>query len=115
MARWELRQDDGDRSDRSASWVLVLRGRLQAADIGQLRLPLRLAHDDPDVSMLVCDVERLVRPDLGTVDALARLQLLARRLDRPLAFKGASDDLHDLIELVGLVEHLPCLDWHPPS
>lgn len=90
--------------------VLVLRGRLQRADIGQLRLPLRLAHDEPDVSTLVCDVQGLCRPDLGTVEALARLQLLARRLDRPLVLRGASDDLHQLIELVGLVEHLPCLD-----
>lgn len=110
MARWELRQDGGDRSDGSPSLVLVLRGRLRVTDLGQLRLPLRLAHDEPGVSVLVCDVERLVRPDLGTVDALARLQLLARRLDRPLAFRGASDDLRELIELVGLVEHLTCLD-----
>lgn len=115
MARWQLRQDGGGCGDGSPSLVLVLRGRLHVADIGQLRLPLRLAHDEPGVSSLVCDLERLIRPDLGTVDALARLQLIARRLDRPLTFRGASDDLIALIELVGLVEQLPCLDRPRPS
>lgn len=110
MARWELWRGDDDPSCGSATIVLVLRGRLHADDVGQLRLPLRLVHDEPDVTRLVCDVEGLTRPDLGAVDALARLQLLARRLDRPLSLRGVSDVLHDLIELAGLVDHLPCVD-----
>lgn len=95
--------------------VLVLRGRLDVTDIAQLRLPLRLVHDEPDVPGLVCCVAGVVRPDLGTVDALARLQVIARRLDRPLLLRGVSDDLHELIQLVGLTEHLPCLGGLPQS
>lgn len=95
--------------------VLVLRGRLDVTDVAQLRLPLRLVHDEPDVPILVCCVAGVVRPDLGTVDALARLQVLARRLDRPLLLRGVSDDLHELIQLVGLAEHLPCLGGLPRS
>lgn len=110
MARWELWRGDDDPSGGPASIVLVLRGRLQADDVGRLRLPLRLVHDEPDVTGLVCDVDGLIRPDLGAVEALARLQLFARRLDRPLALRGVSDALHDLIELAGLVDHLPCVD-----
>jgi hypothetical protein len=44
--------------------------------------------------------------DVLTVDALARLQLSARRHGRRLRVRHASDDLHDLIDLVGLREAL---------
>jgi hypothetical protein len=40
--------------------------------------------------------------DVLTVDALARLQLSARRHGRRLRVRAASDDLQDLIDLVGL-------------
>ncbi|HEY2789499.1 MAG TPA: hypothetical protein VGI72_08580 [Gaiellales bacterium] len=56
--------------------------------------------------VLVCDV-RGVEPDAGTVDALARLQLAARRLGLEIGLAGASRDLRLLIDLVGLAEALP--------
>jgi hypothetical protein len=58
------------------------------------------------------DVSRLVSPDLMTVDALARLHLDANRAGRSLWLHGASRELGELLELVGLREvvHLcPCL------
>jgi hypothetical protein len=44
--------------------------------------------------------------DVLTVDALARLQLSARRHGRRLRLRDASHDLQDLIDLVGLGEVL---------
>ena len=41
-------------------------------------------------------------PDIVTVDALARLQLAARRAGRRLQLRDASDDLRKLIGFVGL-------------
>jgi ABC-type transporter Mla MlaB component len=56
--------------------------------------------------VLVCDV-RGVEADVGTVDALARLQLAARRLGLEISLAGVSRDLRQLIDLCGLAEALP--------
>jgi anti-anti-sigma regulatory factor len=40
--------------------------------------------------------------DLGTIDALARLQLAARRLGLDLRLRDVSPELCELIDLVGL-------------
>lgn len=42
------------------------------------------------------------QPDLGAVDALARAQLAARRAGGVLRLVDASDQLAELLELVGL-------------
>jgi hypothetical protein len=54
-----------------------------------------------------CDVGALIQPDLGTVDALARLVLAAQRLDRGVRLRGASPFLRELLAFVGLEEVLP--------
>ena len=56
--------------------------------------------------VLACDVGRL-GADLATVDALARLQLLARRRGCHLELLGASRELRDLLELAGLAHVVP--------
>jgi len=55
--------------------------------------------------MIVCDVEAL-SPDLVAVDALARLQLSARRLGLEIRLRHGSAELRDLLNLVGLREVL---------
>jgi ABC-type transporter Mla MlaB component len=54
-----------------------------------------------------CDVAG-VEPDAVTVDAVARLQLAARRRDCEVRLCNASDDLLELVELMGLSHVLPC-------
>src|SRR4051794_32427315 len=44
------------------------------------------------------------RPDLGTADALARLQLAAKRLGCAVRLRDASAELTELLDLVGLRE-----------
>ncbi len=61
---------------------------------------------DDDVGWVVCDVGALP-PDAASVDALARLQLSARRLGLDVGLGNASDELLELIALVGLREVLP--------
>ena len=51
----------------------------------------------------VCDVET----DAVTVDALARLQLAARRHGCQVRLRGASDALRDLVAFMGLQNVLP--------
>jgi ABC-type transporter Mla MlaB component len=48
-----------------------------------------------------CDV-RGVEPDAVTVDALARLQLAARGYGCQVRLRGASRELHELIDFMGL-------------
>lgn len=50
----------------------------------------------------VCDVE----PDAVTIDALARLQLAARRHGCQVRLRGASNDLRDLLAFMGLEDVL---------
>jgi ABC-type transporter Mla MlaB component len=56
-----------------------------------------------------CDVSS-VDPDAVTVDALARLQLAARRCGCEVRLCGASDPLLELVDLMGLSHVLPCHD-----
>jgi ABC-type transporter Mla MlaB component len=59
---------------------------------------------------VVCDVGTLIDPDVGTVDALARLQLTACRLGCQVRLRGASRELLDLLALTGLRDVLHCAE-----
>jgi hypothetical protein len=54
---------------------------------------------------VVCDVAG-VEPDAVTVDALARLQLAARRHGYRVLLQGASPELLEIVELMGLTDVL---------
>jgi ABC-type transporter Mla MlaB component len=54
-------------------------------------------------SVAFCDVSG-VEPDAVTVDALARLQLAARRYECQVRLRGASPALLELVEFMGLSE-----------
>jgi ABC-type transporter Mla MlaB component len=51
--------------------------------------------------VLECDL-RAARADASTIDALARLQLLASRRGLRLRLRHASPELLELVELAGL-------------
>ena len=61
---------------------------------------------DESGSVVRCDVVG-VEPDAVTVDAIARLQLAARRRGCEVRLHNASDDLLALVELMGLTHVLP--------
>jgi ABC-type transporter Mla MlaB component len=56
-----------------------------------------------DAGPVACDVAALAEPDAVTVDALARLQLTARRLGYRVELRRACEELEDLLSLTGLV------------
>lgn len=71
--------------------------------------------DVPDVvvcDVVVCDVGSLHRPDLVTVEALARLHVAVRRCGASLVLRGASSELLSLLTLCGLDD---ALDVRPSS
>jgi ABC-type transporter Mla MlaB component len=63
-----------------------------------------LARSEADVA--VCDVSGIA-PDAVTVDALAQLQLGARRHGCAVRLQNASDELRALVEFMGLTAVLP--------
>ena len=62
-------------------------------------LSIVLEREDADVAL--CDVSA-AKPDAVTVDALARLQLAARRRGCQVRLRHASSELLDLLAFMGL-------------
>ena len=62
---------------------------------------------DADAPRVLVDVSSITDPDCGTVDALARIQLAARRLGQSVLLLGAPPRLIELVEMAGLADVLP--------
>ncbi len=90
--------------------VLVVDGPLTRADIPQLCERARALMDQAGVHALVCDVGGHVVVDAVTVEALARLQLAARRRGCRVSLRRASIDLLGLLSLAGLTDVVPLED-----
>jgi len=88
--------------------VLVLRGPIANADVPTLCERVRALMDASAVAFVDCDVEAFADPDAGTIDALARLQLTARRLGRRVRLLNACAELEELLIFMGLDDTLPC-------
>jgi len=56
--------------------------------------------------VISCDVAWIARGDVHAVDALARLQLAAKRRGCSIVLRNASRDLAELVGLMGLAEVL---------
>ena len=87
--------------------TFAIRGPIARADLPGLRerlCPL-LASSAP---VAICDVHG-VTVDAVTVDALAQLQLAARRHGCQVRLRGASRELRDLLAFMGLADVLPLL------
>ena len=86
--------------------VFAIRGPIDRTDLPGLceRICSLLASSAGGVAL--CDV-RGVEPDAVTVDALARLQLAARRRGCRVYVRGASRELLDLVAFMGLADVLP--------
>jgi ABC-type transporter Mla MlaB component len=87
--------------------VLVVGGAVDRAAVLELSAHLRVLLEESDADLVVCDVGAVLEPDLATIDALAQLQLAARRLGRSVQLRQASKELQDLLALAGLSDVLP--------
>lgn len=104
------RVGDSPSSTTAKTIVMVLQGPIPRAAIPAVceRLSNLLAGSDAD--QVICDVGAVTDPDAVTVDALARLQLKAKRLGYRIWLRHASPRLRALLELTGLVEVVPVLE-----
>lgn len=86
--------------------AFAIHGPITRADLPGLcgRVCALLSGSGADVAL--CDVTG-VEPDAVTVDALARLQLAARRHGCQVRLRHASDELLDLVTFMGLRDVFP--------
>lgn len=91
---------------RPAAVVFAVRGPIERGDLPGLYARVCTLLADARPSVACCDVER-VPADAVTADALARLQLAARRRGCQIRLRGASQELRALIAFMGLTEVLP--------
>lgn len=94
--------------------VFAVDGPIGPADVPVLCERVCSLMAPGDVEVVVCDVGAPVRADAVTLDALARLQLAARRRGCRVVLRNASSDLLALLELVGLSDIVP-LHPDPPG
>ena len=73
-----------------------------ADDFGPRRRSFPVMSRRCQSAILVCDLRRLARADVETLDVLARLQLAARRRGLELQLRGATPELAELVVLAGL-------------
>ncbi len=83
--------------------TLLVRGPIERADLPALAQRVYALFTDNRGSVVYCDVID-VRPDAVAVDALTRLQLIARRSDCRVVLRRASDELRELVDLMGLTD-----------
>jgi ABC-type transporter Mla MlaB component len=81
-------------------------GPIRRADLPGLAERVCAILSGSRVEVARCDV-RGVDCDAVTVDALARLQLAARRVGCQVRLQGASAELLDLVAFMGLEDVLP--------
>ena len=92
---------------RPSSIGVVIDGPIAAADVPGLWERVRALRGDSGAELVVCDVAALIDPDVVTVDALARLQLEARRSGCRIRLRHACRELRELLVLMGLADVVP--------
>jgi ABC-type transporter Mla MlaB component len=91
--------------------VLVFSGPIDRRYVGRLCRHVSGLLERSDADLVICDVGGLVDPDAGTVEALCRLQLTARRLGRRVELLDVRGELRDLLAMTGLSGVVPpCAD-----
>jgi ABC-type transporter Mla MlaB component len=86
--------------------AFAVSGPIERADLPGLCDRVCGLLEGSGAGVALCDV-RGVEPDVVTVDALARLQLAARRHGCQVRLRHASEELLDLVAFMGLRDVLP--------
>jgi ABC-type transporter Mla MlaB component len=86
--------------------TFAVHGPIARADLPGLCERVCALMDRSAADVALCDVSG-VEPDAVTVDALARLQLAARRYGCQVRLRHASSELLELVAFMGLTDVLP--------
>jgi ABC-type transporter Mla MlaB component len=93
--------------------VLVIAGRVTPETIAGLCARVRTLLADPDLDGLTCDLSGVVEPDAAALEALARMQLTARRLGRSIRLRHVRPEMRALLTLAGLTDVVPTVPADP--
>jgi ABC-type transporter Mla MlaB component len=93
-------------ASRPQPLVFAIEGPIRRADLPGLCDRVCALLEEHAGRTLLCDV-RGIDPDAVTVDALARLQLAARRRGCQIRLRHASTELLALVAFMGLADVLP--------
>ncbi|WP_343245186.1 STAS domain-containing protein [Streptomyces sp. SID14478] len=85
---------------------MAVAGPIGPGDAPQLCDRVRAAQESACGGEVICDVSGLTSSDFTTVDALARMQLTARRAGGRIRLRDPSPKLALLIQLAGLADAL---------
>ena len=86
--------------------AFAVHGPIERTDLPGLCDRICALLEPGDAAVALCDVSG-VDPDAVTVDALARLQLAARRHGCKVRLRNASTELLELLTFMGLNDVLP--------
>jgi ABC-type transporter Mla MlaB component len=86
--------------------AFAVRGPIAREDLPGLCERVCTLLDGSRAAVALCDVCG-VEPDAVTVDALARLQVAARRHGCQVRLRHASNELRELVSFMGLADVLP--------
>ena len=86
--------------------LLVIAGPIAEGDVQALCERLDVVIATSDAQVVVCDVGALPA-NARAIEALARLQLTARRRQRRIRLQRASPELQQLLQFVGLADVVP--------
>ena len=89
--------------------ILIIAGSTDPTRPSGLCESARAILADAGTHLLACDVHALVRPDIGTLDALARLILVAGELGGEVVLLDARPELVELVDLAGLADVVRCV------
>ncbi|MFD8690968.1 STAS domain-containing protein [Streptomyces sp. NPDC059651] len=85
--------------------ALVITGRLTRTGVPHLCAELEAILAASEAAVVDCDVGGVVQPDVASVEAIARLSLVARRAGgRRLRLRSTPPELQLLLDLVGLAD-----------
>ena len=96
------------RTARRRAARFAIRGRAGRDDVPRICERLRAALAERDSDEVVCDLRQLLGADAGTIEVLARVALVARRLGRRVVLAGASPEVRELLALAGLTGVVGC-------
>ena len=85
--------------------AFAITGPIARSDMPGLCARVCRLLDESRAEVAVCDVSG-VQPDAVTIDALARLQLAARRHGCTVRLSNASGELLELVDFMGLADVL---------
>src|SRR6478735_7870263 len=88
-------------SERPTSVVFAVAGPIARADLPAICGDVAALLEATGADVALCDVGALPA-DAVAIDALARIQLAARRMGRRVVLRHAADDLRELLACVGL-------------